>query len=118
MPGHKCKVPVQPQLNCISLEEGGDGGPLLSDELLDYLETNGGKSDDGMIVSLNAMSGTNNPRCVRIQTLIKDELILQLLDSDSSNTFISELASSRIGCETQNIYLVAVKVANEQIIYC
>jgi hypothetical protein len=118
MPGHKCKVPVQPLLNCISLEEGGDGGPLLSDELLDYLETNGDKSYDGMTVSLNAMSGTNNPRCVRIQALIKDQLILQLLDSGSSNTFISELACSRIGCETQNIEPVAVKVANEQIIYC
>jgi hypothetical protein len=40
------------------------------------------------------------------------------LDSDSSNTFISELASSRTGCETQNIDHVAVKVENEQIIYC
>jgi hypothetical protein len=37
MPGHRCKVLAQPQLNCITIKEGGDGGQLLSDEMLDYL---------------------------------------------------------------------------------
>jgi hypothetical protein len=45
MPGRRCKDPVQPQLNCITVE---DGGPLLSEEMLDYLETSGYNPDDDM----------------------------------------------------------------------
>lgn len=48
MPGRRCKAPVQPQLNCITVEDGGDGGPLLSEEMLDYLETSGYNPDDDM----------------------------------------------------------------------
>jgi hypothetical protein len=45
-------------------------------------------------------------------------MILQLLDSGSSNTSISELASLRIQCETQEISPVNIKVANRQTIVC
>jgi hypothetical protein len=62
--------------------------------------------------------GTDNSRCIRLKALIKDQVILQLVDSGSSNTFISEMASSRVNCEVQNIDPVAVKVANGQIIHC
>lgn len=49
---------------------------------------------------------------------IQNQLILQLFDSGSSNTFISELAYSRIQCTTQDIVPVSVKVANGQTIIC
>lgn len=118
IPGHKCKTAGIPQLNCISVDEGGDGGPLLSDEVLDFLESSCGNIDDEMVVSLNALSGTEHSRCIRIKALIQNQMILQLLDSGSSNTFISELASMRIQCETQEISPVNIKVANGQTIVC
>jgi hypothetical protein len=62
--GHKCKALVHPQLNCITLEDGGDRGPLMSDEMLDFLETSGSRSDEEMTLSINAICGTDNSRCV------------------------------------------------------
>ena len=38
-PGHKCKQPASPTLNYIAVEDGGDGGILLSDEVLELLES-------------------------------------------------------------------------------
>jgi hypothetical protein len=53
-----------------------------------------------------------------LRAQIQNQLILQLFDLDSSNTFISELAYSRIQCTTQDIVPVSVKVANGQTIIC
>lgn len=116
MPGHKCKIAVAPQLNCIVLNKGGDGGPMLSDEVLNFLETGSGSTEEEMMLSVHAMSGTENSKCVRLRALIKDQVMLQLLDSGGSNTFISELAFVRVQCVTKEIDPVNVKVANGQII--
>jgi hypothetical protein len=122
VPGHKCKTQGQPQLNYTAVEEGGDGGPILSDELLNFLDATSDRFEDEMVLSLNALSGAENPKCthkcVRLRAMIKDQVILQLLDSGSSNTFISDLAATRINCVTQEIEPVSVKVANGHVISC
>lgn len=69
---------------------------MLSDEMLDFLETSGNRSDEVMTLSVHTLCGIENPKCVRLQALIKDQAILQLLDSSSSNTFMSEIAFSRV----------------------
>lgn len=74
--GHKCKVAVQPQLNAISVEEGGDGGPILDDEVLDFLETSVGQVEEDITMSLHALRGTENSRCIRLRALIKNQVIL------------------------------------------
>jgi hypothetical protein len=75
MPGHKCKTAFQPQLNVIAIEEGGDGGPIL-DEVLDYLETGIHQDGDGVTLSLNAMRGTYNSKCIKLRALINNQVIL------------------------------------------
>jgi hypothetical protein len=41
-----------------------------------FLETSGSRSDEEMTLSINAMCGTDNSRCVKIQALMKDQAIL------------------------------------------
>ena len=75
---------------------------MLSDEVLNFLESSWENNEEGMIVSLNALSGTEQTKCIRLRAQIQNQLILQLFDSGSSNTFISELAYNRIQCTTQD----------------
>lgn len=118
VPGHKCKAPGQPQLNQIAMDDTGDGGPILEDEVLNYLETLESKADEEITVSIHAMDGTDNSNCIRLRALIRNQVMLQLLDSGSSNTFVSELTLSRLECVIQAIDPVSVKVANGQVIQC
>jgi hypothetical protein len=118
VPGHKCKAPGQPQLNQIAMDDTGDGGPILEDEVLNYLETLESKANEEIIVSIHAMDGTDNSNCIRLRAFIRNQVMLQLLDSGSSNTFVSELTLSRLECVIQAIDPVSVKVANGQVIQC
>lgn len=65
-PGHKCKQPASPQLNFIAVEGGGDGGVILSDELLDVFESpqNIFALED-VFVSLNAITGTEKSKLIK-----------------------------------------------------
>lgn len=105
-------------MNYIAVEEGVDGGHILSDEVLNFLERSNGQNSEEMVLYMNALSGTEHSRCIRLRALIKDQVILQLLGSSSSNTFISEVASTRIQCVTQETNPVSVKVANGQTLTC
>lgn len=67
---------------------------------------------------MNALSDTEHSRCIGLRALIKDQVILHLLDSSNSNTFISEVACTRIQCVTQEIDPVSVKVVNGQTLTC
>jgi hypothetical protein len=117
IPGHKCKVVVQPQLN-IMVAEGQDGGQILQDEVLELLERVEHRNEEEMTLSLNAMNGTDTSKCTRLRAMVKNHTILQLLDSGSSNTFISEIALAKMGCKVQEIQPLDVKVANGQAIRC
>jgi hypothetical protein len=117
IPGHKCKVVVQPQLN-VMVAEGQDGGQILQDEVLELLERVEHRNEEEMTLSQNAMNGTDTSKCIRLRAMVKNHTILQLLDSGSSNTFISEIALAKMGCKVQEIQPLDVKVANGQAIRC
>jgi hypothetical protein len=119
VPGHKCKIPIPPQLNVVVVaEEGQDGGQILQDEVLELLEACGYRNEEEMTISLNAMNGTDNSKCIRLRAMVRNHSILQLLDSGSSNTFVSELVMAQISCEVQEIQPLTVRVANGQAIRC
>jgi hypothetical protein len=54
------------------IEKGEDGGPILSYELLNFLESSSGKVDEEMTLCLNSLSGTENSKCVILRALIKN----------------------------------------------
>lgn len=62
----------------------------MQDELLELLEACGHMNEE-MTISLNAMNGTDNSKCIRLRAMVRNHSILQLLDLGSFNTFVSEL---------------------------
>lgn len=67
---------------------------------------------------MNAISGSDSTKVIRLQSLIHNQVALQLMDSGSSHTFLSEHMTSRVPCVLLDIPPIEVKVANGQVIHC
>lgn len=88
MPGHKCKQPANPELNFIAVEDGGDGSVILSDDLLDVLESPQNIfSPEDVLVSLNAITGAEKSKLIKFRALASNQVVLQLLDTGSSHFY-------------------------------
>nr|XP_051190460.1 uncharacterized protein LOC127303801 [Lolium perenne] len=69
-------------------------------------------------LSLNAILGSHGDGTIRIRALVDNQVMLLLVDSGSSNTFISDKFVQRINCETVLIPAVSVKVASGDVLQC
>jgi hypothetical protein len=49
---------------------------------------------------------------------VKNQVMLLLVDSGSSNTFVNENFAKRLNCTTVPISVVSVKVANGEYLVC
>jgi len=118
-PGHKCKQPTSPTLNYIAVEDGGDGGIMLSDEVLELLESPQSLyAPEDVFVSLNAISGADKPKLIQFRALACNQVVLQLLDTGSSHTFINAGLLAKVPCNVVDITPMEVRVANEQTLLC
>lgn len=112
-PGHKCKLPASPELNFIAVEDGGDGGIILSEDILDVLESPAPvRSPDDVFVSLNAISRVEKQRLIKFRSLVSNQVVLQLLDIDGSHTFRNANLVDKVPCTVVDIEPVEVKVEN------
>jgi predicted aspartyl protease len=50
--------------------------------------------------------------CMRVQALIQDQMLVMLIDSGSSATFISQRIVAKLGLITEDCSTVRVKMAN------
>uniref|UniRef100_A0A0A8YL06 Uncharacterized protein n=1 Tax=Arundo donax TaxID=35708 RepID=A0A0A8YL06_ARUDO len=75
-------------------------------------------SSDDVYVSLNAISGAEHTKVIKLRSLIQNQVLLQLFDTGSSHTFLSERMLDRIQCNVVQIQPIKVKVANGQTIFC
>jgi hypothetical protein len=64
------------------------------------------------------MTGSESSKVIRLRALIQNQTVLQLLDTGSSNTFLSSHVLSRLQYVPKDITPVPIKVANEQTIFC
>jgi hypothetical protein len=92
------------------------GNEILSDELLDMLVTRG--EDYDCHVSLNAMSGTSKTGTIQFKTLVGDQVMLLLLDSGSSHSFVDQSLVEKLKYPVANIQTLRVKVASGDYMYC
>lgn len=112
---HQCKQPVQ--LLTIQM---GDFGEMLSIEAVRALEL----MDDPQVqpgccmLSAHALSGTESPATIRVPVTVGDQMMLLLLDSGSTHSFINTNFAQSIGLSTVPIPAVPVKIANRQFIQC
>ncbi|KAM0905424.1 hypothetical protein ACQ4PT_017397 [Festuca glaucescens] len=111
---HQCKQTSQ--LLTIQL---GDFGEILSDDTVHALEL----LEDPIItaecchISVNAMAGTESIKSLRLRTMVGNQVCLILVDSGSSHSFINAEFARRVGASIQPMSSVAVKVANNQVMY-
>lgn len=66
-----------------------DKEEITKDQLNQLLAVENALTEDFCQLSLNALSSTDNDNSIKLKTLVKDKVMLTLLDSRSSHRFIS-----------------------------
>jgi hypothetical protein len=69
-------------------------------------------------LSINALAGSQSDNTICIRALVQNQVMLLLVDSGSSNTFVNANLVNRLNCTMVEIPPVSVKVANGQILDC
>lgn len=93
-PEHHCDN--QAQLKALDLEEG----PMyLSAEVLDAVTSMEDVKQEEMFLSINALADTTTSKTIRLRALVGKHVMLMLLDSGSSHTFINTDMISKLGVQ-------------------
>jgi len=72
-------------------------------------------SEDFGQLSLNAISGTDSGEAVKLRALVKNQVMLTLVDSGSSHSFVSAAFLDRVGIVPVPTVPKQVRVANGEI---
>jgi len=96
--------------------EVGEFGEVLSDDAVQALELLQETSD---IVTccqlyLDAVAGTETSETIRLRALVGNQVMILLIDSGSTHTFVTKAFAERAGCHLSAAPVVSVKVANGQ----
>ena len=88
VPGHLelCTKRNKPQANALILN---DLDKELSDDTLNELAAEDALHEEFCQLSLNALSSNDNVNCIKLKSRVKDKVMLILLGSGSSHSFIS-----------------------------
>jgi hypothetical protein len=111
---HQCKRSGQ-----LLTIEVGEFGEVLSDEVCLALEllsevTNGTETIAVACchISMAALAGTTSPETVQLRALVGNQVMILLVDSGSTTTFVSKSFALRVGCTVSPAQAVPVKLAN------
>jgi hypothetical protein len=115
VPGHiqKCTKRTKPQVNALVVNYIG---VELTDETLNQLAIEDALSEEMGQLPLNAIAGTETGDSMRIRALVQNKVMLILVDSCSSHTFISQPSVSKVGVHTTPVTPMQGKVANGEIL--
>jgi hypothetical protein len=110
-PGHlaKCAKRTQIRLNSLVTD---DGEMILTDDILQKLDREDVAREEFCHLSLSALSGTDDAGSMRVRALSKKQVMLILVDSGRSSTFISTTMVARIGLKHVSCAATTVRVAN------
>jgi hypothetical protein len=118
--GHKCSHTAQahpPTQVAAITTESGDGGGLLSNEMLNMLEGVESLTEEyRSYLSLHAMSGTQGTKAIHLRALIQNQVLSVLVDSGSSHTFFNVSMVSQLHLLPQAAKPLKVNVANGQLV--
>jgi hypothetical protein len=94
------------------------GNEILSDEALDTLVAHGGDDRADGHVSLNALARSTKLGTIQFKALVGNQVMLLLLDSGSSHSFIDHAMVGKLQCTVTTISPLKIKAANGQYMYC
>jgi hypothetical protein len=108
---HQCKRSGQ-----LLTIEVGEFGEVLSDDAVQALELLQETVEPATCcqLSLDAMAGTATSETVRLRALVGNQVMILLIDSGSTHTFVTRSFAMRAGCNITSAPAVSVKVANGQ----
>lgn len=108
----KCTKRPKSQVNALVVN---DLDVQLNDEVLAQLEMEDTLAQEFGTLSLNAISGTEVGEAFRLRALVKNKVMLILVDSGSSHSFISSNFLSAVGISSVSAEPKKVRVANGDI---
>lgn len=110
-PGHNeiCSKKVKAHANAIVVN---DLDRELNDDVLNQLAIEDALPDQFCQLSLNAISSTDHSNCIKLKTKAKDKVMLVLVDSGSSYSFISSTFVKMVGIPATTMPTRKVKLAN------
>jgi hypothetical protein len=114
-PTHVCAKKATAELNALSTEEATE---FLSDEILNLMEMQDLADAQQLSLSINALAGTDAGDTIRLRALVENQVMLILIDSGSTGSFLNEAMLDRLHCSTQKTTPVTVKLANNQTLQC
>lgn len=85
---------------------------MLSDETLSHIEKEEQVEEEEFRLSLHAISGAVSDDCMGVRALVHNQVMLVLVDSGSSASFINRVMVDRLGLVTSKCSPAIVKVAN------
>lgn len=91
---------------------------VLSDDIMDMIVSSTGPDEIDMHLSLNAIDGTDKANTLRFRAMVKNQVMIVLMDSGSSHSFLDQSLADRLGCCQTPIQPRIVKVANGDTIPC
>ena len=104
-----CTKKPQNQLNALALN---DMDVVLTEEVLNQLEIEDTLASDFCQLSLNALSGAEKGDAMKLRALVHNKVMLILIDSGSSHSFISSAFVDKLGLPTKYIKPQQVRLAN------
>lgn len=88
---------------------------VLNDEVLNQLAVEDASTEDFCNLSLNALAGTDKGGALRLRTLVQNKVMLVLVDSGSSHSFVSKNFLKTIGIQALPTTPKQVKLANGEV---
>jgi len=109
--GHidKCSKRPKAQVNALVTN---DLDTNLTEDILTQLAVEDALNDEFCQLSLNALAGTDVGQAMRIVAMVRNKVMLILIDSGSSHSFVSSTFIQQVGWPTTPTVSKQVKMAN------
>lgn len=114
-PSHPAKCTKRPksQMNVLAVN---DLDTTLTEEIIEQLAIEDALTEEFGSLSLNALAGTETGDAMKLRALVQNKVMLMLVDSGSSHTFVSSNFLKKVGIIPLPAPAKVVKVANGDIL--
>ena len=88
----------------------------LSEEVIAQLELEDSLTNEFGQLSLNALAGTDQGQTLKLRAMVKNKVMLTLVDSGSTHSFVSTQFLQQVGITPSPTVPTSVKLANGQVL--